>query len=52
MWTGWSYVDAINLAIDCYNRGEVKLNDLDKLATKIWKEIQSELNEPVPAGTC
>lgn len=41
----WIFADAINLAIDMYEAGEIKHEELDRVATELWQEMQAD-NEP------
>lgn len=38
----WSWVDAVNLAIDMKNSEEYHDADVDVLANELWAEMQSE----------
>lgn len=38
----WTFADAVNLALDMYKNGEIEHKDLDKVATELWQEMQSE----------
>lgn len=38
----WSFVDAVNLAIDLKNTEEYHDADVDILANEIWQEMQDD----------
>ena len=34
-----AFADAVNLALDMYLHGEIRLDDLDKVTTEFYKEL-------------
>lgn len=40
----WSYVDAINLALDALNAHEITLDQLDQYTNELWHDM-AEQNE-------
>ena len=39
---GWTFADAVNLACQMYKNGEIRFQDLDRVATELWKEMQND----------
>lgn len=38
----WTFADAVNLAISMYENGEIRFQDLDRVATELWREMQND----------
>ena len=46
----WSWVDAVNLAIDLKELEEYRDADVDKLANELWREMEKENMAALVAG--
>lgn len=44
--TLWMWADAVELALDMYHAGEIKFDEMDKVATELWNEMQVENENP------
>lgn len=40
--TMWSYVDAINLALDALNAHEITLDQLDQYTNELWHDMEAQ----------
>ena len=40
----WTWADAVEFALSMYHNGEIKFNDMDKVATQLWADMQAENN--------
>lgn len=38
----WSYVDAINLALDALNAHEITLDQLDQYTNELWHDMEAQ----------
>lgn len=38
----WTFADAVELACQMYRDGEIRFDDLDKVATELWQEMQND----------
>ena len=38
----WVWSDAVNMALDLYNQGKIKLSEMDAVASSIWRDMEAE----------